>query len=279
MVEEIITKLFDSTEKRLTDILKYYQGYGKKIEKQDKYYSQHSHIILLTIKEIEYLLEKTQPEKNPENKIPQYNLKTKKLYTIKLPQKEFNANDISLFQTNIKAIQNKLRDMLEIKDMKKLYNVSTIENISNPNENDGNFLKILENVYNCNFHKFFIDEYIHDLIKLKMDRENIYTNKVLSKLKMAKYIIQILLCLKIFIKYNTEEKQPLTSEEKKECSKIAFNDEFVLSNFLLFEGEKKEEGIQSFLIEDNTIAIEELTLLYHELLNIIKQIEDNLNKK
>ena len=233
----------------------------------------------MTIKEIEYLLEKTQPEKNPENKIPQYNLKTKKLYTIKLPQKEFNANDISLFQTNIKAIQNKLRDMLEIKDMKKLYNVSTIENISNPNENDGNFLKILENVYNCNFHKFFIDEYIHDLIKLKMDRENIYTNKVLSKVKMAKYIIQILLCLKIFIKYNTAEKQPLTSEEKKECSKIAFNDEFVLSNFLLFESEKKEEGIQSFLIEDNTIAIEELTLLYHELLNIIKQIEDNLNKK
>ena len=279
MVEEIITKLFDSTEKRLTDILKYYQGYGKKIEKQDKYYSQHSHIILLTIKEIEYLLEKTQPEKNPENKIPQYNLKTKKLYTIKLPQKEFNANNNFLFQTNIKAIQNKLRDMLEIKDMKKLYNVSTIENISNPNENDGNFLKILENVYNCNFHKFFIDEYIHDLIKLKMDRENIYTNKVLSKLKMAKYIIQILLCLKIFIKYNTEEKQPLTSEEKKECSKIAFNDEFVLSNFLLFEGEKKEERIQSFLIEDNSIAIEELTLLYHELLNIIKQIEDNLNKK
>lgn len=279
MVEEIITKLFDSTEKRLTDILKYYQGFGKKIEKQDKYYSQHSHIILLTIKEIEYLLEKTQPEKNPENKIPQYNLKTKKLYTIKLPQKEFNANNNFLFQTNIKAIQNKLRDMLEIKDMKKLYNVSTIENISNPNENDGNYLKILENVYNCNFHKFFIDEYIHDLIKLKMDRENIYTNKVLSKLKMAKYIIQILLCLKIFIKYNTEEKQPLTSEEKKECSKIAFNDEFVLSNFLLFEGEKKEERIQSFLIEDNSIAIEELTLLYHELLNIIKQIEDNLNKK
>ena len=275
--KKVITNLLEMTEQRLNDILEFYQG-KEKIEKSDKYYYEYSFIILLTLREIENIIEKMQPEKNPKNRIPQYNLDIKKLYSLMFTKYDFNPEKMADFQKKIKEIRDKLRNLIKVEDLKKDLKFSIIEDITNPNEEDQFYKEIIEKAYCYNFHKYFINNYIHDLIKLKMDGVNIYSKNVLLKLKMAKYISQFLLCIKLFIKYSVEDKPKLNEEEKKKCSSNACKEEIVLSNFLLFECEKGKATIPSYLIDNNEDAINELISLYQTLLKIINQIEDKISK-
>ncbi len=56
------------------------------------------------------------------------------------------------------------------------------------------------------------------------------------------------------------------------------NDEFVLTNFLLFELRPYETKLAEDLTKDNEMALESLSEIYHKLIEKIKQIENNIQK-
>lgn len=267
----IIEEIIKTAQERLNDILEYYNSKGK-IKKENKYYMQHSIIILLTMREIDNILELMNNTKES-CKIPQYNFNLKKTYTIKFSKNE----NISNFKNKIIEIKYKLNELIEIEQVKNDYATSLIDNITNPNEGNNFLMKIIENAYDSNFHKFFIDNYIHEFIKYKLDAKNINTKEVLSELKMAKYIIQILIFINLFIKYSYTKKEPIEEGERKECFENILKGNIIMINFLILECEKKyPKEIKAHLKNDNIKVIDELSLLYQKLLNIIEQIESKI---
>lgn len=267
----IIEEIIKTAQERLNDILEYYNSKGK-IKKENKYYMKHSIIILLTMREIDNILELMNNTKES-CKIPQYNFNLKKTYTIKFSKNE----NISNFKNKIIEIKYKLNELIEIEQVKNDYATSLIDNITNPNEGNNFLMKIIENAYDSNFHKFFIDNYIHEFIKYKLDAKNINTKEVLSELKMAKYIIQILIFINLFIKYSYTKKEPIEEGERKECFENILKGNIIMINFLILECEKKyPKEIKAHLKNDNIKVIDELSLLYQKLLNIIEQIESKI---
>ena len=273
--KKVITNLIEMTEQRLNDILEFYQG-KEKIEKSDKYYYEYSFIILLTLREIENILDKLNPEKDKSLYIPQYNFNFKKLYNIRFKAIDFSDDIITNFKKKIRNIRFNLSNLINHKELEENLKCSVIDDIVNPDENEP-LLNIIGNSYKNNFHNFFINEYIHDLIKFKMDGKSIYTKEFLTKIKMAKYIAQHLIFIKLFIKYVMSKKDTLSEEEITQSSRYAFNEDFVLSDLLLYECNMKTDKINPNLKSDNEKALEEMSKFYLKLLQLIKQIEDKIN--
>ena len=274
-VKPKLLNLIKETDERLTDIFNYYEKLGK-IEKTDVNFSYHSIIILLTLREIENIMDNlNQEEKVGSIKIPQYNYTFRKIFTIKFKEIDFNDEFIKKFTDKIKFIKSRLPNIINHFDFEENLRVSLIDNLTNPKEKTYIF-NIIENAYNSNFHKFFIDNYIHDFIKLKIDGKNIYTKEVLFKLKIAKYICQILIFIKLFVKYINTQKDDVTKEELKQSFKNYSNEELILNSFLLYECQKKLEQNKEYLLKDNEKAIDELIYFYQKLLKIIKQIKNKV---
>lgn len=278
--------ILEKTEQRFKVIEEFYKP-EKEITKEDKYYMGHCIIILLTLREIE-ILENFLKEKKSLNKetkeveqykdilIPQYHFGIKKIYSFKFKHINIMEETIQNFKKEIMKIHKELKKRLDDELITEQFNVSVIDDITSPMENSGFIFKIIEMSFDSDLHSLYID-YINEFIILKLQKNDIFTKEVLNKLKMIKYITQILLFIKIYIKLNGVTKDNLSKEELKECSKYITNDAVILTHFNLLELKKTQDIFKSDdIIKDNELALEELINFNKKIIDIINKIEKNI---
>ena len=278
--------ILEKTEQRFKVIEEFYKP-EKEITKEDKYYMGHCIIILLTLREIE-ILENFLKEKKSLNKetkeveqykdilIPQYHFGIKKIYSFKFKHINIMEETIQNFKKEIMKIHKELKKRLDDELITEQFNVSVIDDITSPMENSGFIFKIIEMSFDSDLHSLYID-YINEFIILKLQKKVIFTKEVLIKLKMIKYITQILLFIKIYIKLNGVTKDNLSKEELKECSKYITNDAVILTHFNLLELKKTQDIFKSDdIIKDNELALEELINFNKKIIDIINKIEKNI---
>lgn len=278
--------ILEKTEQRFKVIEEFYKP-EKEITKEDKYYMGHCIIILLTLREIE-ILENFLKEKKSLNKetkeveqykdilIPQYHFGIKKIYSFKFKHINIMDEKIQNFKKEIMKIHKELKKRLDDELITEQFNVSVIDDITSPMENSGFIFKIIEMSFDSDLHSLYID-YINEFIILKLQKKDIFTKEVLIKLKMIKYITQILLFIKIYIKLNGVTKDNLSKEELKECSKYITNDAVILTHFNLLELKKTQDIFKSDdIIKDNELALEELINFNKKIIDIINKIEKNI---
>ena len=278
--------ILEKTEQRFKVIEEFYKP-EKEITKEDKYYMGHCIIILLTLREIE-ILENFLKEKKSLNKetkeveqykdilIPQYHFGIKKIYSFKFKHINIMEETIQNFKKEIMKIHKELKKRLDDELITEQFNVSVIDDITSPMENSGFIFKIIEMSFDSDIHSLYID-YINEFIILKLQKNDIFTKEVLIKLKMIKYITQILLFIKIYIKLNGVTKDNLSKEELKECSKYITNDAVILTHFNLLELKKTQDIFKSDdIIKDNELALEELINFNKKIIDIINKIEKNI---
>ena len=275
--------ILEKTEQRFKVIEEFYKP-EKEITKEDKYYMGHCIIILLTLREIE-ILENFLKEKKSLNKetkeveqykdilIPQYHFGIKKIYSFKFKHINIMDETIQNFKKEIMKIHKELKKRLDDELITEQFNVSVIDDITSPMENSGFIFKIIEMSFDSDLHSLYID-YINEFIILKLQKKDIFTKEDLNKLKMIKYIAQILLFIKIYIKLNGVTKDNLSKEELIECSKYITNDAVILTHFNLLELKKTQDIFKSDdIIKDNELALEELINFNKKIIDIINKIE------
>ena len=278
--------ILEKTEQRFKVIEEFYKP-EKEITKEDKYYMGHCIIILLILREIE-ILENFLKEKKSLNKetkeveqykdilIPQYHFGIKKIYSFKFKHINIMDEKIQNFKKEIMKIHKELKKRLDDELITEQFNVSVIDDITSPMENSGFIFKIIEMSFDSDIHSLYID-YINEFIILKLQKNDIFTKEVLNKLKMIKYITQILLFIKIYIKLNGVIKENLSKEEQIECGKYITCDDIILTYFTLLELKKTQDIFKSDEIKkDNDQALEELINFNKKILDIINQIEKNI---
>ena len=268
--------LLEKIEQKLIDVFEYYHKNGL-VESQNEFIGHNSTVILLIVRELENIIDKFKVQEGKDIKVRQYSFYFNKVYTMKLTHKDLDYEKIKKSLKKIKDLKMNLLNLIEEDPIEKKLKATTIDDIICPKEKDGYLLDIITNAFNSNFHKFFIDNYVHYFIILKMLGKDIYTKEVLLKLKMAKYIAEIIIFIKLFIKfYNYKKSDELTEEELIEASKNILNDEFVLTNFLLFELRHYDTKLTEDLTKDNEMALKVMCEFYVKLIKLIKQIENNI---
>jgi len=278
--------ILEKTEQRFKVIEEFYKP-EKEITKEDKYYMGHCIIILLTLREIEILenflkekkslnIETKEVEQYKDILIPQYHFGIKKIYSFKFKHINIMEEKIQNFKKEIMKIHKELKKRLDDELITEQFNVSVIDDITSPMENSGFIFKIIEMSFDSDLHSLYID-YINEFIILKLQKKDIFTKEDLNKLKMIKYIAQILLFIKIYIKLNGVTKDNLSKEELKECSKYITNDAVILTHFNLLELKKTQDIFKSDdIIKDNELALEELINFNKKIIDIINKIEKNI---
>ena len=261
-----IKQILDQTEKRFNDILEYYNDF--KDLKKDKYFTQHSIVISLTLLEIEKIKEIY--DTNTNNKvfnIPQYSFKYKKKFFIEIDTKKIDKNIVKNFLENIKKIGDKLENLIGKGTICDVLKISVYVDICDLN-NDY-IINIIRDIHDSNFHEFYLN-YLQEFIKQKAN--NNFTKDNLSHLKIVKNITQILIFIKLFIKYKIGKVEPLTNEVIKE---ISLNEEKSMVNFSLILISNTAFKVEDFLSDDNDKSLNELTNFYKVILKIIKKFEKN----
>ena len=268
---ENLQKLLDRTIKKFEIITDFFKNKDL-INIDNKEFNNQSIIILLALREID-AVKNLLSEKERIIKIPQFNFKLKKIYKMKFNLVS-NGEDIKQYNEKIEKIYKDLKKCANTKKIMENYNVSTIDNLITSLEKS-NMPKIIKKSWESNFHQFFLDFIYTEIISKKM-----YTKEYLNKLYMMKYITQYLIFIKKWIWCSINTNLSLTKDEIKICKSDAFNEEKILSHFLLKEvencGSKLIEGIPD-LKNYNENALDELILFYLEILKIIKKFENNLN--
>ena len=268
--------LLEKIEQKLIDVFEYYHKNGL-VESQNEFIGHNSTVILLIVRELENIIDKFKVQEGKDIKVRQYSFYFNKVYTMKLTHKDLDYEKIKNSLKKIKDLKMNLLNLIDEDPIEKKLKATTIDDIICPKEKDGYLLDIITNAFNSNFHKFFIDNYVHYFIILKMLGKDIYTKEVLLKLKMAKYIAEIIIFIKLFIKfYNYKKSDELTEEELIEARKNILNDEFVLTNFLLFELRHYNTKLTEDLTKDNEMALKVMCEFYVKLIKLIKQIENNI---
>lgn len=258
-----IKQILAQTEKRFNDILEYYNDF--KDLKNDKYFTQHSIVISLTLLEIEKIKEIF--DTNTNNKvfnIPQYCFKYKKKF---IDTKKIDKNIVKNFLENIEKIGDKLENLIGKGTICDILEISVYDDICDL-DNDY-IINIIRDIHDSNFHEFYLN-YLQEFIKQKAN--NNFTKDNLSHLKIVKYITQILIFIKLFIKYKIGKVEPLTNEVIKE---ISLNEEKSMVNFSLILISNTAFEVEDFLSDDNDKSLNELTNFYKVILKIIKKFEKN----
>jgi hypothetical protein len=269
-----LDKILEKTEERLKIIVNYYKKIGK-IKKADKYFIQHSIIILLTLREIKILKEILKENDKKEIKISQCNINIKKIYLLKFKNIDFESKTISGFKTALENIQKDLSGFIDAGDINDGFQISVLDNLDCPFETDGYLLKIIIKANNDEFNDFF-KNYADENLKIVNDINYNYKKEDLENLKMAKYFYQLLIFMKLYVKFNVEKKVAITQEEKNECIKNVNEEKIILTHFLLFEMDVKFSNIPNNLIEHNEEKLDELLKTYKNLLDKIAQQENKL---
>ena len=256
-------QILNQTEKRFNDILEYYNDF--KDLKNDKYFTQHSIVISLTLLEIKKIKENF--DTNTNNKvfnIPQYSFKYKKKF---IDTKKIDKNIVKNFLENIGKIRDKLENLIGKGTICGILGISVYDDICDL-DNDY-IINIIRDIHDSNFHEFYLN-YLQEFIKQKAN--NNFTKDNLSHLKIIKNIIQILIFIKLFIKYKIGKVEPLTNEVIKE---ISLNEEKSMVNFSLILISNTTFKVEDFLSDDNDKSLNELTNFYKVILKIIKKFEKN----
>ena len=257
-------QILNQTEKRFNDILEYYNDF--KDLKNDKYFTQHSIVISLTLLEIKKIKENF--DTNTNNKvfnIPQYSFKYKKKF---IDTKKIDKNIVKNFLENIGKIRDKLENLIGKGTICGILGISVYDDICDL-DNDY-IINIIRDIHDSNFHEFYLN-YLQEFIKQKANNNN-FTKDNLLLLKIVKYITQILIFIKLFIKYKIEKVEPLTNEVIKE---ISLNEEKSMVNFSLILISNTTFKVEDFLSDDNDKSLNELTNFYKVILKIIKKFEKN----
>ena len=271
-----LNQILIKTKQRLNFILEYYQKKGP-LKKENEYYNQDSIIILLTLREIEIIKDKLETNETNKIKIPQLILELKKIYYPSFNNINYNSNIISDFKNSIINIGEELKNLINIGEITENYRVSVIDDLIIPDNNYDYLFNIIESAYNCNFHKFYLN-YIKKFIRLISNENNIYTKDVLDDLIMVKYITQILIFIKIYIRHRLVKKEKLSEKEYLEIKRnINFIDDIVMTNFILDEVGNIRKKDKCYLIKDNEKALDELINFNHIILKIIRKVEKNMN--
>lgn len=261
-----IKQILDQTEKRFNDILEYYNDF--KDLKNDKYFTQHSIVISLTLLEIKKIKENF--DTNTNNKvfnIPQYSFKYKKKFFVEIDAEKIDENIVNNFLKKIENIRDKLENLIGKGTICDVLEISVYDDICDL-DNDY-IINIIRDIHDSNFHEFYLN-YLQEFIKQKAN--NNFTKDNLSHLKIAKNITQILIFIKLFIKYKIEKVEPLTNEVIKE---IGLDEEKSMVNFSLILISNTTFKVEDFLSDDNDKSLNELTNFYKVILKIIKKFEKN----
>lgn len=274
---EVITmdelkQILEKQEQRLKDILEFYKR--NKISKEDEYFTQHSFIILFTLLEINLMQESLNIEQNKKIKIYQYNFKNKKHNALQLDIDKCDKQIISDFIMEVNNLSNELKDFIDAGSICNNFKVSVIDDIIYQNKEKDNVLIIIEKAYNSNFHQFYIN-YINEIIKLKANKNEIYTENNLIFFKFIKYITQILIFIKLYIKYKYVTKD-------KNYKFIESNRDLLIENknltyFSLSLVGNSHNKIKCDLLKDNENVLDELCNFYPIIMKIIELVEQNLN--
>ena len=262
-----LTQILNRTLQRFTDIHEFYKS-KYEIKKEDKNSKEHSLIILLTLREIEITEEMLRDNGKNEVLIPQYHFGFKKVYSFKFKNIDFKNKELENYKKEIKNIHSELQKYLN-DDLINIFGVSVIDDVHSPNENNGFLLKIIEESFGSDLHQLYID-YINEIIKMKIDRKQ----EVLNYLKMAKYITQIILFIKIYVKFNGKNKEKLTDEEKNKCNRDIGKDGTILTYFILSELKKPQNLLKNDKMrQDNDEALEEMVRMNNAIINYINKLE------
>ena len=257
-----IKQILNQTQKRFNDILEYYNDF--KDLKNDKYFTQHSIVISLTLLEIEKIKENFDANNKVFN-IPQYSFKYKKKF---IDTKIIDKNIVKNFLENIEKIRDKLENLIGKGTICDVLKISVYDDICDL-DNDY-IINIIRDIHDSNFHEFYLN-YLQGFIKQKANNNN-FTKDNLLLLKIVKYITQILIFIKLFIKYKIGKVEPLTNEVIKE---ISLNEEKSMINFSLILISDTTVKVENFLSDDNDKSLNELTNFYKVILKIIKKLENN----
>lgn len=264
--KELIKQILKKTEEKFDefdDILNYYKKF--KDLKNDKYFNQHSIVISLTLLEIEKMKENFEADNKV--KIPQYSFKYKKKFCVEINAKEIDKNTLNKFLKKIEKIKADLENLIGIGKICDNLEISVYDDIIEITDDD--LINIIKDVYDTNLHDFYLN-YLQELIKQKAN--NNYTEYNLYHLKIVKYITQILIFIKLFVKYKIEKLDPLTKEV---INKISLNEEKSLVNFSLILISNTIVKLETFLSDDNDKALNELTNFYKVISKIIEKLEKN----
>ena len=263
---ENMQQLLENTIKKFELITNYYKE--KKI--LDNEFRNHSVIILLVLREMESL-KNIFSEKSV--KLFQFNLELQKSYKMRFKKIELNSKFIEDKKAELDRLIDDLKKYGYSNKIKKEYETSIIDNIITPLEKK-EFPKIIKTSWDSNFHQFFLD-----FISIEIISKKAYTKEYLNKLYLIRYITEILIFIKYWIQYTNNliggknYNIPVSQEEIDICKKNAFDEERILTLSLFQEIEStKYENIKDNLdmIKDNKKALNELILLYKQILKIIK---------
>jgi len=271
---DVLKQLLEKTEQRLNDIVEFYQT-KKELKKEDKNFTQHSIIIILTLLEIELIKKNINKEPKQELQIHQYNFKFKKPYFFSIDSNKCDKTIISEFVDNIEKIREEIEGIINIGDLCDNFGVSVIDDIFGQNGEKDYIEEIIEKAYNSNFHKFYIN-YIRELFRIKESDNNLYTKENLLKFKMVKYITQILIFTKLYIKYKIWKKEELTFAEFIKCNKNVLREDKILTYFSLNLIGNSQSKVKSNLSKSNEKALNELTNFYNLIYNITEKINEKL---
>jgi len=256
--EQKFDDILKKAEQKFDDILNYYKDF--KDLKNDKYFKQHSIIISLTLLEIEKMKENV-------FKIPQYSFKYKKKFCVEINAENIDKNIVNIFLEKIEKIKTDLENLIGIGKICDNLEISVYDDIIELTDDD--LINIIKDVYDSNLHEFYLN-YLQELIKQKANDN--YTKYKLDHLKIVKYITQILIFIKLFVKYKIEKLDPLTNEV---INKISLNEEKSLVNFSLILISNTNVKLETFLSDNNDRALNELTNFYKVISKIIEKLEKN----
>jgi len=271
--ENELRNILLKTKKRLNFILEYYQKKGP-LKKENEYYYQNSIIILLTLREIEIIKDKFEPNEINKIEIPQLNLKLKKVYNLPINNINYNNNIISNFKNSIINIGEELKNLINIAEITERYKVSVIDDLIIQDNNFDYLFNIIDSAYKNNFHGFYMN-YIKK--KFMSNEKNFYTKEALDDLIMIKYLTQMLIVIKIFIKHRLVKKDKLSEKEFLEIKRDIFTDDITITYFILEEVGKIRKNDKSYIIKDNEKALDELIKFNHIILKIIELVENDMD--
>jgi hypothetical protein len=271
---DVLEKISEKTEERLKIILNYYKKKGK-IKKTDKYFNQHSLIIVLTLREIELIKEKLKKNDINEIHISQYNFKIKKVYALMFKNIDFESPKISSLKTSLENVREELSGLIDGGEVSDGMGISVMDNLCCPCEKSGYLLQMIIRA-DCNESDKFLSDYIRDNLAIANNLNYNYKNEDLENLKMVKYIIQLFLFMRLYIKFNVKQMAELTTEEKEECNKNVVEDNIILTHFLLCEIDIPCLNIPDYLTNGNEEAINKLSEIYGNLLIKIEQQKKKL---
>ena len=146
---------------------------------------------------------------------------------------DFESPKISSLKASLENVRGELSGLIDGGEVSDGMGISVMDNLCSPYEKSGYLLKMIIRA-DCDESNKFLSDYIDDNLAIANNLNYNYKNEDLENLKMVKYIIQLFLFMRLYIKFNIKQMAELTTEEKEECNKNVLEDNIILTHFLFF---------------------------------------------